>query len=763
MGILTMKKIKIFSLSTTLCLLTLTMSMLLPNAKQANASSKSKLIVNDTFNSKSFAGKLDNDIWNSSFSNSSIIQSENGESYLCNKRAGGENAVFSTKNKIENIKYYQFDFKYDSSISKWFSIVFMNKEVDGSSSLLGDYAYSGAFIANCNEVNSFGGKLSSGFNFKSVLGVNAVDSWITCRVDITGKNDAKVNFAVQGMEMNEANSRSLSYSSLESDMTNAYIGLVTETSDGIINFDNFIVGYGESSSIKEDFSNFDIDNPADFTFFKDSPSRALNVSIKDNSSLKFHSKANEFIYSLNQIKKDDSIIEEVEIVDASFNIQFPIDSNEETIAIVFGINKDEPSINNNCLRYEMSKDKGVLKEFENGNQVSNDLNNTNIFSSSITSGSNINIKIYKSGKITIRQDGNEVIDSTSSKVNFSEVTHYDGNIGIASITDVNKDISFDNVKVINSFYYVPVTKSVTHNFDNSFFGNKGYEDFVLVNGDGGGKLNVNNGKLVFDCGTDGTFFGSAYQYDSFILDFKLCSVLVDASTSDPSKTATTLGRWIGLDLSRETKYAGSYGTYGTIITQIVPDPTYGDSINPVLWSDQDVSSLDKDSIQIINYKNIPVSMIQSIQYSSPSLEGNIKEGDAICFRFVSENNSIKMYLKKASEADYSLYTEFKNLELNGYFALCCTGYTFMKIDDFSMANTSSCYVCADNESPDTIYETVTKVIYDNNNPDVNLNDEIALNTQPNILAITFIVTTSVLAIAVPILSFYLVRGKKHGK
>ena len=758
-----MKKTKIACLSTTFSLFMLTLSLLSQSAKQTDASSKSKLIVNDTFNSTYFAGKLDNDIWDSSFSNGNIFQSENGESYLCNKRAGGENAVFSTKNKIEDIKYYQFDFKYDSSISKWFSIVFMNKEVDGSSSLLGQYAYSGAFIANCDEVNNFGGTLSSKFNFKSVLGVNAIESWITCRVDVTSKNEAKLNFAVQGTEMDDANSRTLTYSSLDSDMSNAYVGLVTETSDGIINFDNFVVGYGKSSSIKEDFSNFDLDNPMDFTFFKDSPSRSLNISIKDNSTLKFSSKSNEFIYSLNQVKKDDSIIEEVEIVDASFNVKFPVDSNEETIAIVFGLNKDEPSISNTCLRYEMSKDKGVLKEFENGNQISNDLINTNVFSSSITSGSDINIKIYKSGKIIIKQDGNEVVDSSSSKVNFSNVTHYDGNVAIASITDISKDISFDNIKVINSFYYVPVTKSVTHNFENSFFGNKGYEDFVVLNGDGGGKLNVNNGKLVFDCGTDGTFFGSAHQYDSFILDFKLCSILADSSTADASKTATTLGRWIGLDLSRETKYAGSYGTYGTIITQIVPDTTYGDSINPALWSDADVSSLDKDSVQIINHKNIPVSMIKSIQYSSPSLEGNIKEGDAICFRFVSGNSSIKMYLKKASEANYTLYTEFKNLELNGYFALCCTGFTFMKIDDFSMVNTSSCYVCADNESPDTIYETVTKVIYDNNNPDTNLNEEIALNTQTNILAITFIATTSLLAIAVIVLSFLLVRGKKHGK
>lgn len=758
-----MKKLKIACISATLMTMAAVISLFSKGAIETNASSKSKVILNDTFNSSFFAGTLNGDIWNTSFSHNRIFQSENGESYLSSKHAGGENAVFSTKNKLENIKYYQFDFKYDSSISKWFSVVFMNKNVDDSSSLLGQYAYAGAFIANCNEVNNFGGTLSSKFDFKSLLGSNAVDSWITCRIDVTGSHEAKLNFALQGMTMDEGNARILTYSSLESDMTNAYVGLVTETADGIINFDNFEVGYGENKTIKEDFSNYDFDNPQDFVFFKDSPSRTLNVSIKDNSTLKFASKANDFIYSIEGIKKDDSIIEEVEVVDASFHVEFPADSENETIALVFGLSKEEPSISDNCLRYELNKDKGVLKEFENGVQVTEDTSNTNVFSSAITSGSDIRIKIYKSGTISIQQDGKDVLDVSSSKVSFAKVSHYEGLVAVASITDITQDISFDNIKVVNSFYYVPITKSVTHNFENSFFGNKGYEDFVVLDGDGGGKLKVNGGKLVFDCGTDGTFFGSAHQYDSFILDFKLCSILVDSSTADPSKTATTLGRWIGLDLSRETKYAGSYGTYATIITELVPNKAYGDTINPALWSDVDVSNLDKDSVEIIHHKNIPVSMLEAIQYSSPSLEGNVKEGDALCFRFVSEKDSLKMYLKKASEADYTLYSEFRTLELNGYFALCCTGFTFMKIYDFSMANTSSCYVCADNESPDTITETKTEVIYDHNNPDTNLADEISLNTHTNVLAIVFIVTTSVFAISTGVLSFFLIRGKKHEK
>ena len=82
---------------------------------------------------------------------------------------------------------------------------------------------------------------------------------------------------------------------------------------------------------------------------------------------------------------------------------------------------------------------------------------------------------------------------------------------------IDNKVIFDNVKLTNTFYYVPVTKSVTHNFSSSFFGNKGEEDFILMDGDGGGKMGVEDGKLVFSCGTDRTFFGSSHQYDDFIL------------------------------------------------------------------------------------------------------------------------------------------------------------------------------------------------------------------------------------------------------
>ena len=46
-----------------------------------------------------------------------------------------------------------------------------------------------------------------------------------------------------------------------------------------------------------------------------------------------------------------------------------------------------------------------------------------------------------------------------------------------------------------------------------------------------------------------------------------------------------------------------------------------------------------------------------------------------------------------------------------------------------MANTSPIYICADNEVPETIIQTETEVIYDAGNVDVNLEEEIKINTE----------------------------------
>lgn len=759
------KRITFLSISS-LSILSLLFSINSNDIKGANASAKSQVLINDTFNSKTYAGSLDSSIW-TDHSSSKIKQSDNGEAYLnfTEKTTGGEHIVFSTMKKIENINYFQFDFKFESA-TKWATPLFMKNALNSNGYYNTSYAYEGTFSLTQTSANSFlEGTLSKSFDFKSVLSKNANESWITVRIDSIDSMHAKVNFKLQSDDVFlSENERTVTAktSNTGNDFKNAYLGVVTASEVGSINFDNFIVNYGDNKEIKESFDNFDFEEYKDFGFFKKDANETILCTIKDSSFLELNgTSANDFIISKNQISSDTSIIEEVEIANLSLNVKFPITSSEEKIGLFFGLDKEGTNFLNNGLVYEINNDTGILKEYVDGVNVLDETNNTNKFKNIKGPGSDINIKIYKSGTFLVYENDKLVTKVDGTALNFDKVHKYTGYFALGALSDINVDVQIDNVKLVNTFYYVPVTKSVTHNFSNNFFGNKGYEDFVVMNGDGGGKLAVEDGKLVFNCGTDGTFFGSAHQYDDFILDFKLCSVLVDLDAKDGSKLATAPEKWLGLDLSRETKYYGSYGRYATLLTQITPNKDYGNTFEPALWCDSAISSFNKDDVTITTHKQIDISMMEKIQYTNAANEANVKEGDAICFRFVSSNGNLKMYLKTASEVTYTLYYEVDGLELNGYFALCCTGYTFIKIDDFSMTNTSSVYVCADNEAPETITEKETEIIYDKNNVDVNLNEELSLNKKVDPTLIAFIVVSSIEALAIVALGVItLKKGKK---
>ena len=138
--------------------------------------------------------------------------------------------------------------------------------------------------------------------------------------------------------------------------------------------------------------------------------------------------------------------------------------------------------------------------------------------------------------------------------------------------------------------------------------------------------------------------------------------------------------------------------------------------------------MDKDSVVTTQVKPIPASLFKDIQYDGVLTEKqNIDEGDALCVRLVMENGTLSLYLKKASETSFTKYYEAKNLKATGYVALRCTGYTYLELDDFSMANTSPVYICAENHVPETIIKEEEIIIYDRGNLDVNWDEEVKLN------------------------------------
>ena len=192
--------------------------------------------------------------------------------------------------------------------------------------------------------------------------------------------------------------------------------------------------------------------------------------------------------------------------------------------------------------------------------------------------------------------------------------------------------------------------------------------------------------------------------------------------------ATKEGRWLGFDLSRQTKKISDYGSYLMLYFTIVPSKNASSVSLSAYTKSSSATAAAPDSYVISKVRDIPVNYFNDIQYDGVDTQkANIKDSDALCVRWVSENGVLKLYMKKASEADFTLYYTIMGLELNGYFALCNTGFLHAELDDFSMANTSPMYECADSEAPETIVKEKEIYIYDKGNVDVNWEEEISLN------------------------------------
>ena len=434
------------------------------------------------------------------------------------------------------------------------------------------------------------------------------------------------------------------------------------------------------------------------------------LKVADNNTLQFDAaKAGDRIITKAQIKEETSIAESIVVFEATFTIKMAKTSKDE-VAFVFGLDGANADPRQNGYAYVIGKDYGRVIQYIDGEVVYESDKENALIQVTSKKGAEINLKVYKDGTVEVYEDG-------KFKATLPQAETYVGNVGFAALKDNADIVDIDNVLIKQTSYYVPVTKSVTHNFETDFLGNKGYEDFVK-NGSG---VSIKGGKLVFDHCADDSFFGSAHQYDSFILDYQLCSI-------DVSKGRTEEGRWLGLDVGRPSKTSTSYGNNVMLAVHIVP---YTGVAEVDLWKwNQEDSTTDLNEIKIQMYKKIPAELFRSIQYDNETTyESDIRAADAVCFRWVSDatNETLQLYLKKASETDYTLYAEVRGLNTSGYQAIRCTGWSTFKIDNFSMANTSPIYQLAGNEPPEVQVKTETEIIYTKPDVDVNWDEEIRLN------------------------------------
>ena len=398
------------------------------------------------------------------------------------------------------------------------------------------------------------------------------------------------------------------------------------------------------------------------------------------------------------------------------NVNFK-DGLNDSLSFAFGI-KDETDYKKGCVTLDMYAN-GIKFAQVDTEGVKRDLTEKVKTDKLVKEATTLRLTANKDGQIRAYVNDELLLESKVLTADY-----YAGAMGYIVTEDKANSgvVMVDQIQVYTTRYKVPVTKSVTHNFSNDYFGKQDFEDFIM-NSTGGGQY-VQDGRLVWDGLSDYSYFGSAHEYDDFILEFKICNILTSENKSDIH--ATGLDRWLGIDIAKSVPGLEEYGSSAVFMFNINSQNEY-DGIGYYVAAESNVDKAAIPSNIKLNNK-IPSSLFKAISYdNNRTFKTDIAEKDAVCVRWVAERGTLRLYLKKACELNYTLYTVIENVDTTGYVALCCTGYTFLELDDFSMSNISSVYVPADNYVPETIIKTEEVFIYDRGNVDVNGATEAQLN------------------------------------
>ena len=723
------KKFKLLAL-TLACVTTLGMGTV-----TAFASAKTTITVEDSFNDLAYEGSVNGETWKTTVSGDATIKqsgSENPSLQFVEDQSGGEQVQYGTTRKVEGIESVEFSFKMSDTInntSKWFAVNFVpaleHSAVRGS-----NHYYSPIMIDPKTIYVRGSGNNQASVNWNTLFPEymseygTITEAWVSFKLVPTSATTIDVYVALRAANpadtvfptvpqltingtRDEQKQKLLEYGIEEDiDYQNSYVLFGSEGRGHGSNLDDVKIT-ATSGNIEDNFTS--AIRSEELQSYPDGKiGSALKVA--DNNTLQFvAAQAGDRVVTKATIKEETSIAQDIVVFEASFRIKMAKTCTDE-VAFVFGLNGADADPRQNGYAYVIGKDYGRVIQYRDGEVVYESDKENALIQVTAKKGAEITLKVYKDCSVEVYEDG-------KYKATLPAADKYVGNVGFAALKNNSGLVDIDNVLIKQTAYYVPVTKSVTHNFDNDFLGNKGHEDFVK-NGAG---VSIKNGKLVFDHCADDSFFGSAHQYDSFIMDFQLCSI-------DVGKGKTEEGRWLGLDVGRPSKTSTSYGNNLMLAVHIVP---YTGVTEIDLWKwNQEDSTTDLKEIKIQMYKNIPAELFRSIQYDNETTyESDIRAADAVCFRWVSDatNESLKLYLKKACETDYTLYAEVKGLNTSGYQAIRCTGWSTFKIDNFSMANTSPIYQLAGNEPPEVQVKTETEIIYTKPDVDVNWNDEVRLN------------------------------------
>ena len=640
---------------------------------KANAGEKQTVFLEEQFNQDA----LDQSKW--SVNGESIeLYADKETGYMLSKQ-NLEVHHTGIKNEIRGLEYMQFDIQFLAK--KWMAMYFKSEEKTN----LGDYAPE-MFLNMAGD-----GKFSSD-NLKMKYSQHDIPAtmgeWMTMKFVRTSATTMDIYVCNRGENIDEAIPTTMTIENAQVTFDSFYFAIAGEGGQQFA-LDNIVV-VSETVNINERVYGNTVDENIK------AYGAAFEV-VRPDSSLTFitSDQGNGVKYNL-PMEEETSIVEDLEVLKMEYSVSFANAEDEDAVAFAFGIAEGQTYADYSyaCL---MEKDGVSLVFFEDGEQTVV----LDKVSANLVNDTSIQVVANKNGEISLYING-----EWKGECNVDMDVYYTGYFGFYATNANMGTIAIDTVRMVTRTYKVPVTKSVSHNFSNDFFGNEGYEDFVWNTHNGKNGMYVKNGKLVFDNLADNSYFGSAHEYDNFVLDFKLCSIKV-------GDNATGNNKWLGVDIGRSTPGKTQYGTHFLLAHEIVPTAS-----EVGFWTyTHETSSLNSNELnkKIVHYKRLPKAYFDAIQYDDiEKTEEDILDKDAICYRYVAENGTLRMYVKRACEAEYQLYASISGVDTTGYISLNVTGWTTFALDDFSISNISSVYVNADTYAPETIVTENKVVIYDNN-------------------------------------------------
>lgn len=372
---------------------------------------------------------------------------------------------------------------------------------------------------------------------------------------------------------------------------------------------------------------------------------------------------------------DTTIVSDMTVISAKFyakyyagtpRFAFGLDENgnvtENTFIVQFG-----KYLNYKCVAtiYDVVADGDALKETA-----------INIIPfSTIDKGANIEIRVNKNQSIKIFENGNEIVGTKPLTVGIDS---YAGACGFIVNSSSDKMI-IDDAKITSSTYYVPTSKSVSTTFSDNYKGQILSPDFTFKAEDAQ-KLAIKNGALVYANANESDYFASSYEYDAFMVDFKISGI--SAQTAENA--------WFGVEFGRSAKDA-TVGEATTLAFNLVGG---GDAF------------LANGEGEVSIVEQIPAALLANATYSEDGKVSDIKAYDVINVRVIAKDSTISLYIRSMGDIDYTLYATAENVALTGYIAIVSSTGVYMTLDDLAFINQSAIYNHPNSEAPEKIYNII---------------------------------------------------------